>query len=95
MSTRNGSSITDPVAPGQVSEHKKAPKKGSDRPQRWGTTAALSLQEPYYSESEWAAMEPRGSSGDPADERPEKVFSTLFRLQLALLSCNVRSAELS
>ncbi|XP_021316119.1 serine/threonine protein phosphatase 2A 55 kDa regulatory subunit B beta isoform isoform X1 [Sorghum bicolor] len=57
----------------KVSEHKKAPKKGSDRPQRWGTTAALSLQEPYYSESEWAAMEPRGSSGDPADERPEKV----------------------
>jgi len=78
---RNGSSITDSVAPGQVSEH-KAPKKLNDRP-RWGTTAALSLKEPYYSESEWAATKPRGSSGDP-DERPDEK-AMFYSLQLALL----------
>ena len=89
---RNGLSITDPVAPGQVSEYKKAPKKGKDRSRWGGTTAALSLKEPYYSESEWAATKPRGSSGDP-DERPDEK-AMFYSLQLALLvDRNVRSAD--
>jgi serine/threonine-protein phosphatase 2A regulatory subunit B len=88
VSMRNGLSITDSVAPGQVSEHKAA-KKGNDRPPRWGTTAALSLKEPPYY-SEWAATKPRGgSSGDP-DERPEKVYSPQLALLVAMFDLPIK-----